>query len=99
MKDKKKKGPPILCFEEDLDAGLKAAKELATKGFAQMPDGYWMVSEAHAAKVIEQAKVLAARIVDRAPSMLAPKESQQAHGKLLDAFAELVKLLPGGSHE
>jgi hypothetical protein len=82
--ERERQRQPVLCFEEDLDAGIAAGRELNARGFARMPDGYWMVSAAHAERL--QAQI--AHIKNRL--------SKDLDGGYA-AVCILEKLLPGGA--
>lgn len=81
----------VVCFEADLDAGIAVGRELASKGYAQLPDGYWMVTKDHMAKLVAQAEHLDKQILK-----VAAPGSWPALSTFEDSVKELKKLLPGG---
>jgi len=87
---------PLVCFESDLDAALAAGKELNARGFAQMPDGYWMMSAAQVAKIQAHLKGITKTLSTSAPNPDAPRHTIESHLRIAEAFQKLVALLPGG---
>lgn len=81
---------PLIVFEEDLDAGLKAARLLNKQGFAQMPDGYWMVTADHMKKLTAQVSHLSEQLDEAERGDLGKVRHAAA------SVAHLSSMLPGG---
>jgi hypothetical protein len=83
---------PLLFFERDLDTGLAAGRELATKGYALLPDGYWMMTCGYQARLSAQMEHVLKLL-----SQVRASESWSEYSKLEASVAELRRLLPGGA--